>query len=92
MQFTHKDVTTPVTRGETIKGLAIAIAIAIVVFAIGIVVQEIFFPGHSPQEQALHLRWHVRQVLTAVIALDAGALYIIAVGRRRRSRAGVSEL
>ena len=62
---------------------AIAIAIAIGVFAIGIVGQEVFFPGHSAQEQALHLRWHVREVITAIIALDAGALYIIAVGRPR---------
>ena len=69
------------------KRAAIAIAIAIAVFAIGIVGQEVFFPGHSPQEQALHLRWHVRQVITAIVALDAGAIYIIAVGRRRRSSA-----
>jgi hypothetical protein len=68
------------------KRAAIAIAIAIVVFAIGIVGQEVFFPGHSPQEQALHLRWHVRQVITGIVALDAGALYIIAVGRLRRSK------
>ena len=57
--------------------IAIAIAIAIGVFAIGIVSQEVFFPGHSAQEQALHLRWHVRKVITAIIALDAGALYIV---------------
>jgi hypothetical protein len=69
------------------KRAAIAVAIAIVVFAIGIVGQEVFFPGHSAQEQALHLRWHVRQVITAIIALDAGAIYIIAVGRR----SGISE-
>jgi hypothetical protein len=67
------------------KRAAIAIAIAVGVFAVGIVVQEVFFPGHSAQEQALHLRWHVREVITAIIALDAGALYIIVVGRSRRS-------
>jgi hypothetical protein len=67
------------------KRAAIAVAIAIGVFAIGIFGQEVFFPGHSAQEQALHLRWHVREVITAIIALDAGALYIIAIGRPRRS-------
>jgi hypothetical protein len=70
-------------RGEIMKRAAIAIGMALVVFAIGIVGQEVFFPGHSAQEQALHLRWHVREVITAIIALDAGALYIIAAGRPR---------
>lgn len=72
-----------------LKRVAIATAITIGVFAIGIVGQEVFFPGHSAQEQALHLRWHVRQVITAIIALDAGALYIAVSGmldRGRRSR------
>jgi hypothetical protein len=67
------------------KRTAVAIGIAIGVFAIGIVGQEVFFPGHSAQEQALHLRWHVREVITAIIALDAGALYIVARGRPLRS-------
>jgi hypothetical protein len=71
------------------KHAAVALGIAIGVFAIGIVGQEVFFPGHSAQEQALHLRWHVREVITAIIALDAGALYIVAVGRPTRANPGV---
>ena len=73
------------------KRAAIAIAIAIGVFAIGIVWQVKFYPGSGdggfagPVTGRLHLRWHVREAITAIIALAAGALYIIAVGRRHGS-------
>jgi hypothetical protein len=73
-----------------LKRAAIAIAIAIGVFAVGIVWQEVFFPGSCHCEPLnLHIRWHVREVITAIIALAAGALYIAISGlldRRRRSR------
>jgi hypothetical protein len=72
-----------------LKRAAIAIAIAIGVFAIGIVWQEVFFPGACRCEPLnLHLRWHVREVITAIIALAVGALYIVCSGmwdRRRRT-------
>jgi hypothetical protein len=54
------------------KRVAIAIAIAIGVFAVGIVVQEVFFPGAT---FPLHIRWHIREVITGIIAVAAGALY-----------------
>ena len=71
--------------------IAIAIAIAIGVFAIGIVWQVKFYPGSGtdgfagPVTGPLHLRWHVREVITAIIALAAGGLFIIAVGWPHRS-------
>ena len=63
------------------KRAAIAIAIAIGVFAIGIVVQEVFFPGAT---FPLHIRWHIREVITGIIAVAAGVLYF-AVSRPVRS-------
>jgi hypothetical protein len=71
--------------------IGIAIGIAIVVFAIGIVWQEVFYPGSCHCEPLdLHLRWHVREVITAIIALAAGALYIAVSGlvRKRGGRGG----
>jgi hypothetical protein len=73
-----------------LKRAAIAMAIAIGVFAIGIVWQEVFYTGACHCEPLnLHLRWHVREVITAFIALATGALYIACSGMldsRRRSR------
>jgi hypothetical protein len=63
------------------KRAAIAIAIAIGVFAVGIVVQEVFYPGAT---FPLHIRWHVREVITGIIALAAGAAYV-AISRPVRS-------
>ena len=71
------------------KRAAIAVAIAIGVFAIGVVWQVKFYPGSTtggfagPITWPLHLRWHVREVVTALIALVAGALYMIAATRLR---------
>jgi hypothetical protein len=71
--------------GGGVKRLAIAIAIAIGVFAIGIVWQEVFFPGSCRCEPLnLHLRWHVREVITALVGLASGALYIAVSGLVRK--------
>jgi hypothetical protein len=70
-----------------LKRAAIAIAIAIGVFAIGIVWQEVFYPGACHCEPLnLHLRWHVREVITAIIGFAAGALYFACSGMLDRWR------
>jgi hypothetical protein len=66
--------------------IGIGIGIAIGVFAIGLVWQEVFYPGSCHCAPVPGLRWHVREVVTAVVGLASGALYVAVSGAVMRSR------